>query len=529
VDEKFSTLGQVVYEAVDRMRDSAEQAREAARQAGLRLIDQDAENQRQIAAALKAPSGQTPGLSESGLMSTSGTDTSQPHLTNQPTTPVRPEGDPAAGTFPLGVPPEALGNFTIDAASLALDPALPDTLHTLAQQWLQLANSLNAALFTFDNQYSSVLGSKQFSGYAANQMKSALSAFSASGKRVAFEAQVNAAAVAAWAGAVGQSKSQIESLKSSRDRTLATTPDEDKLTYSRLMDGFAQMQLDATWNQPLAALNTSLANISDPSSPVAGTALVLGAPRGGVTSDGPGSLGSTSSSVGPGGTGPSGGSKAASTAANAAKAGAGDPAGTLKRAGTGDPVAAAKDGSQSGSQNPASAAQSALSKAGDAAKGPGGAPTRTSGLSNLSRPGAAELGKAAGAGAGAGGGGAKGGGGAGGLGGGIGRGGAGAEAPLSSRSGAGLSAAERAMASEQAATRATPATGTTGAPMGARGAPGGQKAEEGKHTSARYLQSTENGEEIVGELDDVAPMVIGGLNLDTTDDTDTTTKAPQSE
>lgn len=530
-DSELSDLGRFCSEAAHRMARMADEARDAARQAGLRLVDQDDENQRQIAAALNSPDGRDPAASQRDLMSSGGTDTSQPTLIDQPTDPVRPEGQPAAGTFPLGVAPEGLGSFTIDAASAALDPALPDTLHTLAQQWLQLANSLNSALFTFDNQYSSVLGSKQFSGYAADQMKSALSAFSASGKRVAMEAQVNASGVAMWAGAVQQSKSQIESMKNSRDVALATLPAEQKLTVMRQMDAMAQMQLQTTWNAPLAALNTSLANISDPSSPVSGTAIGVGMfGSGGSAGGGSGSLGSTSSAGGAGGGGGSGGS-AASNAAKAAQAGGGDPAGTLKRAGSGDPVAAnnaAQNASQSGAQNPASAAQSALSKAGDAGRGLGGSSTRPSGLSSsalsdAARKSAAEVGKSGGGG----GAGAKGGGGAGGgLGGKVG--GAGPEGSLSSRSAAGLSAAERAMAGEQAATRATPA-GTAGSPMGARGAGAGQKDEDGKHKSARYLQSTENGEEIAGDLPDVAPSVIGGLNLDTADDTAARTKGPQPD
>ncbi|MGU3292471.1 hypothetical protein [Williamsia sp. M5A3_1d] len=531
VDGQLSHIGQLASIATNRLRQLAEEAAQAARAAGLRLIDQDDENQKQIAAALNSPDGRDPAASQRDVLSSGGTDTSQPSLVDQPTTPVRPEGEPAAGTYPLGVAPESIGNFTIDAAAAALDPALPDTLHTLAQQWLQLANSLNSALFTFDNQYSSVLGSKQFSGYAADQMKSALTAFSASGKRVAMEAQVNAAGVAMWAGAVQQSKSQIESMKNSRDVALATLPAEQKLTAVRQMDAMAQMQLQTTWNAPLAALNGALANISDPSSPVAGTPIGIGVFGGGGSGGGAGgAFGSTSSAGGAGGGGGSGGS-AASNATKAAQAGAGDPAGTLKRAGSGDPVAASGNAAknaaaQSGSQNPASAAQSAMSKAGEAGRGLGGASTRSSGLpSSMSEAERKAAAAASAAKAGGAGGGAKGGGGAGGLGGKVGA--AGPEGSLSSRSAPGLSAAERAMAGEQAATRATPA-GASGSPMGARGA-GGQKEEDGKHKAARYLQSSENGEEIVGELPDVAPTVIGGLNLDTTDDTEERKKPPQTE
>ena len=77
------------------------------------------------------------------------------------------------------------------------------------------------------------------------------------------------------------------------------------------------------------------------------------------------------------------------------------------------------------------------------------------------------------------------------------------------------------MAAPQAAPAAGRAGMGSGAPMG--GARGGQGSEnEKEHKSARYLISEENGEEIAGELPDTAPPVLGGLNLDTTDNPDTT-------
>ena len=56
--------------------------------------------------------------------------------------------------------------------------------------------------------------------------------------------------------------------------------------------------------------------------------------------------------------------------------------------------------------------------------------------------------------------------------------------------------------------------------MGARGAGAAKGEEDKEHRAAKYLKHAENGEEIAGDLPDTAPPVLGGLNLDTTDDTD---------
>ena len=84
------------------------------------------------------------------------------------------------------------------------------------------------------------------------------------------------------------------------------------------------------------------------------------------------------------------------------------------------------------------------------------------------------------------------------------------------------------MAAEQAALNNSKAgaPGTSAAPMGARGGAAGGESE-GKHKTARYLRSTENGEEIVGELGETAPPVVGGLNLDTSDDEKAPTRTPR--
>ena len=151
--------------------------------------------------------------------------------------------------------------------------------------------------------------------------------------------------------------------------------------------------------------------------------------------------------------------------------------------------------------------------------------TRSSGLSSMSaaeRAAAAE--KAALAKAGGAGGGAGGGGGAGKLGG-IG-GAAAGEASLSARGAAGMTAAERALAAEQGALNNTRAgaPGTAATPMGAR--PGGGSDDGKNHKAARYLRSTANTDEAIGEIDETAPPVLGGLNLDTSDET-TDTRPPR--
>ncbi len=418
----------------------------------------------------------------------------------------------------MGLVPEAISSFLLDPAIAALGPAVPAALTTLAAQWMQLANQLNAAFFTFDSQIS-LLGTDAFSGMAASQMKVSLDTFSAGGKRVANEAQANSAAIAAWAGFVAQSQAQVNTLEQGRATALAAATPENALRVHRIFDSLSQMQLSATWNPPLSTMNGSIANLSDPSSPVSGTPLLLPGtgPRtsaGASTSPASGQYSSTGS--GGGGGGVAGGGRSTGSTATTPK-GAAPPSG-LARAGSGDAEPDTASGPGAPKTNgtvPASAMpQAGKSAGGPTRSGPESA-TRSAGLGSARGVPGADRSASGRAAFQAGKGGGPVGAGAGSTGG-VGKMGA-SESSLSSRNLASLAAAERATVAESAASRAP--AGTAGAPMAGRGASPTGRESDCKHTSARYLQSAENGEEIVGEIDDVAPMVIGGLNLDISDDT----------
>ncbi|WP_150116357.1 hypothetical protein [Williamsia herbipolensis] len=519
VDGKLSQLGEVAVNALNMLLEAIESAEKAARGAGQALINQDDASQRSIARALDAPDGIDP-MAKVQTPDGPLTSDSKPTIANQPTTPSKPATGPASGNFPMGLTPEPITNFSLDPAIAALGPAVPSALTTLAQQWLQLANALNAAFFDFDHQIS-ILGTDVFSGEAASKMKGSLDLFSSRGKQIATEAQANSASINTWAESVGQSQSQVHMLEQNRATALAAATPENGLNVHALYDGLSQSQLSATWNPPIGSMNGSMVNLSDPTSPVVGTPLYLPG-MGPKAASGDGSalggsqfVGGGSSGGGSGGGGGGGGAAAAASRGGASQ---------LQRAGSGTAPSAAsaaegaKPGSapSSGAGNPASAASQMGKSAEGLTRGGLGSPsTRSSSAEALKSAAAAEKAaaeKAAMKAAKAGGGGGGGGAGAGGLG----KAGAG-ESALSARGASAMSAAEKAMAAEQAATSKAGPAGTSAAPMGGRGAQAGGEGD-GKHKTARYLRSTENGEEIVGELDDVAPTVLGGLNLDTSDD-----------
>ncbi|MGJ0118325.1 hypothetical protein ACQ7HM_03870 [Williamsia sp. MIQD14] len=519
VDRQLSALGELAVRALQMTRDAVDAAEQSSRAAGQALINQDDATQRSIARALNATDGIDPMSKVQTPSGQLGSD-SRPKIANQPTTPTKPSGDPASGNFPMGLAPEPIPNFSLNPAIAALGPAVPSALTTLAQQWLELANSLNAAFFDFDHQIS-ILGTSVFSGEAASKMKSSLDLFSSRGKQIATEAQSNSASINTWAGSVQQSQSQVQMLEQGRATALAAATPENSLNVHALYDGLSQSQLSATWNPPIGSMNGSMVNLSDPTSPVVGTPLYLpgmgpkAASGDGSTLGGPQFAGGSSGGSGGGGGG--GGGGAATTASRNA-------ASQLQRSGsaTANPAAAAASKANpgaapsSGAGNPASAASQVGKSAEGLTRGGLGSPsTRSSGLSAMKDAAAAEktaAEKAAMKAAKVGGGGGGGGAGAGGLG----KAGA-SESALSARGAGAMSAAEKALAAEQAATSKAGPAGTSAAPMGGRGAQAGGEGD-GKHRTARYLRSTENGEEIVGELDDVAPTVLGGLNLDTSDD-----------
>ena len=437
-------------------------------------------------------------------------------------------GADAAGKFPTNAAPEASGALTLDAILAALNPSDSAALVRLAEQWQQVADSLNTAIAGFNGVFQKLLGGPTWNGYLADTMRGKLTEFTTNVQGIADQSHANSGAINVWATGLGNSKSAIQQLEGGRTTAMGAAPPETKLQVQQSYDQAARMAIDGTYNPAVTAISGGLSNISDPSSPVGTTPLFL--PGMGPNNGGSGPTFAAAPFSGGGGA--SGGGGGGSSSGGGGGGGGSDAAAALQRRATADAASAAKTAnnpantppaggpSQSGSGSPAAAAQSAASKAGEAGQGltRGGLGTNSAGLGSMSsaEKAAAEQAKRAAAQAAAkaaGGGGAGGGGSAGGAG--L---AAAEKQALSARGASAMTAAERAMAAEQGAlsnSRANPAaTGAT--PMG--GARPGGGGEDGKsHKSARYLRSTENGEEIVGEQDDVAPTVLGGLNLDTTD------------
>jgi hypothetical protein len=105
-------------------------------------------------------------------------------------------------------------------------------------------------------------------------------------------------------------------------------------------------------------------------------------------------------------------------------------------------------------------------------------------------------------------------------GGGVGGGGIGPAGTVQARLAApnGVGAENTPPAEETVAARPMP-TGMTGGPMGgAMGGAGARAAANGSHTAASFLHTTDQGDEVVGDLGNVAPPVIGGTDAATSPD-----------
>ncbi|MCP2160786.1 hypothetical protein LX12_001973 [Williamsia serinedens] len=397
----------------------------------------------------------------------------------------------------------------------------------LAQQWQQLGADLTSSITVFHNIVQSKMAAGGWTGSSGKAVGDAAHKLVNTSVEIAAQANANGAAIVGWAGALGDTKSYIDSLAASKGPAMAAAPPESRATVQNEIDTMARLKMASTYNPGVTAISSSLSNLSDPSANQTGVPLVLAGMSGSGGSAGAGSgAGTSAASAGGGGGGrTSGGGGGGGGGSTAARNGT-DAAGQLARQGTGDPVSnAAKNASSQAGQNPAAAAQQAVSKAGDSAKSLGGSRsgagsmTRPAGLGSLSEAERNAAKAAAGGMKGAGGGG----GGTGNLGGAGGLGGAAAAESALSRNSSSLSAAEKALAGQQGATASRAASPAAGGPMGARGA--GAKGEDDKeHRAAKYLKHVENGEEIAGDLPDTAPSVLGGLNLDTTDDTGASSK-----
>ncbi|WP_253660133.1 hypothetical protein [Williamsia maris] len=528
IQKDLGILGGLCNSAVKGFADSAQALGDAVREAGQRIVTQDWAT----SATLNSTTAKADGYPAIGASSAG----AQACLLTDPD-----KSDKNLGPFPCNASMESTpGGGVVDWGFINTQPANSQKLTELVKLWMMVARDINATAEVFQTGIAGLFASGTWTGTAANAIHQYVDSFAKATTQAGQDAFTNSLTVSAWVTGVLSTRTGFEGLKQQKEAEALAPTNAAIFTPAAMAQQQAAMQrldqagrdlINTTYNPAVTQTSSGLLNLPDPNSPP-GALVPLFAPgsRPGPVSS-PGlqtSSNYTSPSGGTGGSGGSGGGPGGSGGKPAS-----DAAQTLSRQGTGDPAAAAASNAsknaaaQSGQGSPASAAQSAMSKAGDTAKGLGGKSgasplTRSAGLGSIADAEKSAAAKAASAlgkgGGGAGGGGAGGGGGIGKMGGaGI----AAAEGSLSARSAAGLSAAERAMAAPQAAPAAGRAGMGSGAPMG--GARGGQGSEnEKEHKSARYLISEENGEEIAGELPDTAPPVLGGLNLDTTDNPDTT-------
>lgn len=527
IEAALKQLGDAANMMRSRLQEAVNAYRQAVIDAGGLITRQEAENASNISKSSQGSGivGRLLGGDPAPAIAPSGADPIDALTSGMSSNlPSLPSGVPAAaGAFACAASPESVGGLSLDSCSAHLSSADAAFLSTLAQQWQQLGADLTSSITVFHNIVQSKMAAGGWTGSSGKAVGDAAHKLVNTSVDVAAQASANGAAIVGWAGALGDTKSYIDSLAAAKGPAMAAAPPESQATVQNQIDTMARMKILSTYNPGVTAISSSLSNLSDPSANATGVPLLLAGMGGSGGSGGAGSGAGTSaaSSGGLGGGSGSGGGGGGGGGSTPARTGP-DAAGQLARQGTGDPVSnAAKNASSQAGQNPAAAAQQAMSKAGDGAKSLGGSRsgagsmTRPSGLGALSDAEKNAARGAAGGMKGAGGGG----GGAGKLGGAGGLGGAAAAESALSRNSSSLSAAEKALAGQQGATASRAATPAAGGPMGARGA--GAKGEEDKeHRAAKYLKHAENGEEIAGELPDTAPPVLGGLNLDTTDDTE---------
>ncbi|MEH3155421.1 MAG: hypothetical protein PGN29_08750 [Gordonia paraffinivorans] len=529
IDNALQIIGRFARDAAEKLRQAVEAYLDSVVDAGNLIRQQEGENRQRIAKAGSGQSSDPLGIGEllSGGQSpvavpdgpnpadiiTSGMSSGLPSLPSS-------TGD-AAGRFACGASPESVGGLTLDACVANLSPAEASRLTMLAQQWQQLGADLTSSITLFHNIVQSKMATGGWTGSSGKAVGDAAHKLVSTSVEIAAQANANGAAIVGWAGALGDTKSYIDSLAAAKGPAMAAAPPESQATVQNQIDTMARLKMVSTYNPGVAAISSSLSNLSDPSANQTGVPLVLAGMGGSGGSGGAGGGAGTSAASSGGGGGASGSGGGGGGGSTTARTGS-DAAGQLARQGTGNPVSnATKNASSQGGQNTAAAAQQAVSKASDGAKSLGGSRsgagsmTRPSGVGALSEAERNAAKAAAGGLKGAGGGG-----GAGKLGGAGGLGGAAAAESALSRNSSSLSAAEKALAGQQGATASRAASPAAGGPMGARGA--GAKGDEDKeHRAAKYLKHAENGEEIAGDLPDTAPPVLGGLNLDTTDDTET--------
>ncbi|MBT0567150.1 hypothetical protein [Williamsia sp. CHRR-6] len=519
IQTALADLADVFISALQRLSDAMTEMRDAVRQAGLRITDQDEENARHLA----SNSDTARGYPKVGSGSTSPSVKSSDPKTMRA---------PVAGRFPCDVTIEAAAGALTDWGYAMSQPAETDKVRALGENWLQVTRDLDAVMGKFHTEIDKLFQDGSWTGTAKDAIRSGMQGFVDTSDKVVEQAFTNGRVIDGWSRTVENNKLRFAELKKMLDDAKESSVNAGStIAFAAFakknadIEQWARSQITASYNPGVAAAGTRLGNIPDPQSPV-GALVPMGLPGQPVGNKGAASIPKTLQSTSPGPSGPSGpGSTGTGGTPTSA---AGKNAAQLTRAANADAVAkeaaaktaaAQQAAAKAAAGNPAGAAQSAASQAGNAAKGlngagkgAGSAATRSaSALANAEKAAAERAAKAAAAMG-------KGGGGGGGAGGGLG-GAAAAEKALQARAGA-MGAAEKMVAAEQAALQ----NGRPGAPGAMGGAPmggarpGGEGGEGKGHKTARYLNSKANGEEIVGGEQEVAPTVIGGLNLDTTDD-----------
>ncbi|MBT0568489.1 hypothetical protein [Williamsia sp. CHRR-6] len=518
IQNALQDLAQVLIDGITRLQGQFSDVAAAVRAAGLRITDQDADNARALASTTDCARGYDDLVVEDGG-----------HTMYSYPEPF--DGDPAVtgGTaseaFPNTWQYELLAADMIAKGYQAMNGADTPSLFVLAQRWTALARNLNAVITKFDKETQKLLSDGTWTGTAQEKIKPALADFASSAQKMAEQTFQNSQQVWKWHELVSNSKTQFRTLNDQ-----LTTLQQQQLVQASVtplapaaiaaqqaavqrLQQQARDYMSGRWNPSTMQISQfGLRAIPDPQSPVGAPLPVPGAaPARPAATLTPASR-PTPTGSGPGPGGPSGGTSS-STKPGATKLTGPAPTPGPTQGGKGTPVpttppaTGAPTPQMTGKSAAGAGSTAGLPGAGNAAARSAATRSAAANAMKLAEKSAAARAAASKMG---------GGGGGGGLGGGA----AAAEKALAARAGS-MGQAERMAAAEQAALQqsraGTPGTpGAAGAPMGGRGA--GSGSEDKAHKAARYLQSKENGEEIIGDQGEAAPAVVGGLNLDTSGD-----------
>ncbi|MGJ0120378.1 hypothetical protein ACQ7HM_14340 [Williamsia sp. MIQD14] len=154
-------------------------------------------------------------------------------LAAPPEAPKSPGAD-AAGKFQTNAAPEASGALTLDAILSALNPSDAAALVRLAEQWQQVADSLNTAIAGFNGVFQKLLGGPTWNGYLADTMRGKLTEFTTNVQGIADQSHANSGAINVWATGLGNSKSAIQQLEGGRATAWARHPRRRSSRYSKV-------------------------------------------------------------------------------------------------------------------------------------------------------------------------------------------------------------------------------------------------------------------------------------------------------